>query len=213
MKPKVYISHEWEYREGFTYEQPVDYCNGVRVDYENISKFKELFGVDFTTAQRESKAYNDTMKHSLYNSDLWKNEGAKDRAFEKIHSYALKGRSGSGSSVTPLFPFEIFMMNDGFEMISFSELNAINSGIAFIADKIIDGVIYNPTGIVKTRYYLKDDLLISLGFGIEINNRKINFYFETNKSHGIFQVDNNIESYKKAISGNLEDLLIKCCRD
>jgi len=205
-EPKIYIKHSWEKREGFRYEQPVDKCNGVRLTFETIGNFESIFGEPFAKVQKESNAYNNALNESKFKSDLWKNDKARNSAFKKIYDFNISGKSGTGSSTTPLFPFEIYMMNDGFEMLSFCELNAINSGVSIIAEKQ-DGLTFiNPKGFKYSRCYKKEDYFIYVAFGIEINKTKTNFYFQTNKSHFTFQVDNDFSNYERAIKGHLKPL-------
>lgn len=205
-EPEIYIKHCLEKREGFRYKQPVYYCNGKRLTFETIGDFKNIFGVPFAKVQKESNAYNNALDESKYKSEFWTNDEAKNKAFSKIYDFNLSGKSGTGSSTTPLLPFEIYMMNDGFNMVSFCELNAINPGVSIIAEKQ-DGLTFiNPKGLKYSRCYKKDDYFIYIAFGIEINKQKTNFYFKTNKSGYTFQVDNDLSNYKKAIEGKLKPL-------
>ena len=133
---------------------------------------------------------------------MWKNNVAKQQAFDKVYEFNKSGKSGSMSSTTPLLPFEIFLLNDGFEMVSFSEMNAINPGVNLVTNKN-DNII----GLKYSRCYRKDDYFIILAFGIEINKKKTNFYFMTNKHpYAEFQVDNNLDNFDDAINGKLKPL-------
>jgi hypothetical protein len=201
-EPKIYIKHSWENRKGFKYKQPVNYCNNVRLTYETIANFENIFGEPFAKVQKESNAYNKALNESNYKSDLWKNEKARDLAFNKIFDFNISGKSGTGSSTTPLLPFEIYMMNDGFEMVSFCELNAINPGVSIVAKKQDGTTFTKPKSLKYSRCYKKADYFIYIAFGIKINNRKTNFYFKTNKSNCYFQVDNDFSNYEKAIYPN-----------
>lgn len=205
-KPNIYLHKEFHFRDGFEYEQPYDYCGGLRINLKQLMNFKALFGVIFSEAKKESNYYNNAITYSRYNSKLWTNKSSMDAAFLKIHEFNIKGGSGSGSSVTPLFPFEIFMMNDGFEMISFCELTRINPGISIVGDSMVGDKIINPKGIVRTRFYHKDGLCVYLGCGIKTGDYQTSFYFETNKSNAIFQIDNDINNYNKAIKGELKNI-------
>ncbi len=205
-EPKVYIKTAWEKREGFIYKEPVEYCNGIRLTFEAIRDFEKIFKTPFSVALKESRAYNDALRDSNYHSEFWKNDEAKNKAFSKIYEFNLSGKSGNASSTTPLFPFEIYMMNDGFEMVSFCELNAIDSGVSIVAGKQKGDTLINPKGVLYNRCYQKDDYFICMAFGIEIDGKKTNFYFITNKSNYTFQVDNDINNYQKAINGKLKPL-------
>lgn len=206
-KPKYYIQTFYEKRKGFQYEQPIQRLNGKSYfEYSENSFERQNWGSIYW----DSRKYNDALAYSQFNSDLWTNEKAKIDAFNKIYEFIKKGKSGSGSSVTPLFPFEIFLMNDGFTMDSFTELNAINTGVFIVCDKIVSDKIINPKGIKFSRTYLKDDNFIYLAFGIEFNKLKTNFYFQTSKSHHYFQVNNSIDKYSDAINGKLPFLDAVC---
>ena len=61
-------------------------------------------------------------------------------------------------------------------------------------------------GISYQRCYKKKDYFVYIAFGIEIQGKKTNFYFQTNKSNNTFQIDNNIENYTDAINGKLKPL-------
>lgn len=206
--PKTYIETRWEHREGFYYEHPFDYCNGVKLTFEILSDFENVFGVPFSKAQRESYAYNSALKESMYDSSIWKNNESREKAFEKIYHFNISGKSATGSSTTPLFPFEIYMMDDGFEMISFCELNSINPGISIVADKQVYCAYINPRGIRYSRCYKKGEMFVYIAFGIEIGGKKTNFYFGTDINNDIFQVNNDIANYEKAINGKLKSLFI-----
>lgn len=199
-KPKYYIQTFYEKRQGFQYEQPVERLNGKSYYEHPEDSFERQ---NWGSIYWDSRKYNDALDYSQFNSNLWTNEKAKIKAFTKIYDFIKKGKSGSGSSITALFPFEIFMMNDGFTMDSFTELNAINSGFHIVCDKIIGDEIVNPKGIRYSRTYSKEDNFIYLAFGIEINKVKTNFYFQTSKSPHYFQVNNSIDKYLDAINGKL----------
>ena len=202
--PKYYLTTKWKKRDGFSFEQPVDYCNDTKLTFEIIGNFENIFPINFSDAVKESSAFNNTLINSQYDSKLWKNDKIKDSAFNKIHDFELSGKQGTGSSVTSLFPFEIFMLNDGFEMMSFCELNAINPGLTIISEKVDNNILYNPKGVLYSRVYTKKDYNIKLCFGID--NRSI-FYFKTNKNYSKeFQVDNDINNYEKAINGLLKPI-------
>jgi len=80
----------------------------------------------------------------------------------------------------------IFLMSDGFELINFCELNAIDP-------------IY--------RVYKKNDCIIYIGCGILLDSKRfVQFYFTINNKRKIYQVDNKKENYSDAINGKLKDL-------
>lgn len=201
--PENQIIVSWEKREGFRYPQPIERLNGKSFfEYtpgsEEVKNWYKYF--------LESKQYDDAKKYCNYDSDLWTNETAKNNAAVKIHNYITSGKSGTGSNVTPLFPFEIYLMNDGFKMLDFCELSALVPGVSIMAKSMIADKIINPKGLCYSRCYSKNNNFIYLAFGIEVNKKKTNFYFKTSKSTYAFQVDNDINNYKKAINGLLKPL-------
>lgn len=185
LKPKVYIETKWEFIEGYRYEQPVKYCNGVELTVEVIENFETIFKIPFGEVLKTSNSYDRALDASLYYSELWTDESVKNKAFSKIYEYILVKTAATGS-ITPLFPFELYLLNDGFELAYFSELNA-----------------YAPY-----RRYEKEDKIVSISFGITIRGKKTNFYFELPKEDNYFyyQLDNEYSNYKKAIEGKLKPL-------
>lgn len=199
--PKDYIQTFQEKVDGMQYEQPIERLNGKTFwEFAPDSFERKNWGAIYW----DSKKYNDALDYSQFNSDLWTNETAKKQAFNKIYDFIKNGKK---SSITQLFPFEIFMMNDGFAIDSFSELNAINTGVQIIGDKTIGDQISNPKSVECSRCYSKGDNSIYLAFGIEINNVKTNFYFQTSNSPHYFQVNNSIDKYLDAVNGKLTFLI------
>lgn len=201
--PEFYIETFYEPREGFAFNQPVERLSGKKYyEYEEDSFERQHWG----TIYWDSYKYNSALRDSNFNSELWKNNSVKEKAFNKIYSFIKEGKSGSGSSITPLFPFEIFLLNDGFEIKDFCELNAINPGVTILCDSFIGDKINNPKGIKYGRTYQKGKKVVNIGFGIVVKGQKTNFYFQINYEN-YFQVNNDIKMYKKAISGKLPKLV------
>jgi len=174
--PQHLITTSFEPREGYQFNQPVERLNGKSYfEYDEDSYERKNWGV----IRNQSRLYNAALDYSLFHSDLWTNEQAKEKAFDVIYEYISK--RSSASAVTPLFPFEIYMLNDGFELTSFCELNATQC---------------------TARCYYKDGVQVYLGFGFE----NTNFYFKTSNSSEYFQVDNTKENYTKAIEGKLNPI-------
>ena len=122
-QPKYYIKTFYEPRNGFQFKQPVERLNGKSYyEYDENSYERQNWGF----LKKESYNYNQALDFSKFNSNLWLNDDIKINAFNKINEFINKGKSGSGSSITGLFPFEIFLLNDGFEMISFCELKYLD---------------------------------------------------------------------------------------
>jgi len=205
-QPKYYIQTFYEKRDGFRYEQPIKRLKGkTYYEFAEGSFERENWGF----IAKQSYYYNEAIFASQFKSKLWKSKAIKTKAFYIIYEFIRKGKSGTGSSITPLFPFEIFMLNDGFEIISFGELNAINPCVTVSCEKVIGDEIIGVKGIKKTRTYVKNNKQISLCFGLIYDKKKTNFYFEINGLNDSFQVDNSINNYEKAISGLLPSLTEK----
>ena len=196
-KPKYYIQTFYEPREGFYYDQPVKRLNGKSYyEYPEDSYERENWGFIYW----DSKKYNDALQFSRFNDSLWKNKKVKIKAFEKIYDFIKNHKSGTGSAITALHNFEIYLMNDGFEMLSFSECNALNPSFVPICKKIIGDELVDLKGFKFTRSYTKDNIIINIAFGL--NNT--NFYFTLDNNS--YQVSNDKKDYKKAIKGKLKKL-------
>lgn len=202
--PDYMMKTFWEKKDGYRYEQPVHRLNGkIRDEYPQDSYEYKNWGKIYW----DSKAYNDSLDYCNFDSYMWQNKLAKLRAFEKIYNFVKSGASGQGSAVTQLLPFEIFLMNDGFEMINFCELNAINPGVSIVGEQVNEFKYKNITGLYYGRSYIKDDNFIYIAFGLKTEDRLINFYFKTSKSKHYFQVENSIEKYHDSISGKLKPVI------
>lgn len=109
-RPTYYIETKWERVIGMKYEQPIERLNGKSYfEYQESSYERKSLGKLYW----ESRAYNDTIVYCKFNSNLWSNVKAKNQAFEKIYEFIKNGKSGTGSSVTELMPFEIFLLFSG----------------------------------------------------------------------------------------------------
>ena len=123
--------------------QPIKYYKGVELTYDVLCNFKDKFGVDFGELQSKSNAYNAALVQCNYHSDLWIDKKAKEKTLEKIYLFNLSDRDGS--SITPLLPFEIDLLNKGYELKCFCELNRLH----------------------PNRSYIKEDKEVVIGYGIE----------------------------------------------
>lgn len=199
-KPGYLLETFYEFRKGYQYKQPVERIKGKSF-YEYNKKSHER--INWGDLYWKSKKYNDAIIFSRYHSNLWKSGKAKKHAFNMIYNFIIKGKSGTGSSITKLFPFELFLLNDGFKMVGFCELNAINPGRQLICDAVKGDVVTNPIGFYYPRTYVKKDVSINIVFGFG----DFNFCFKTsNNPNNHFQIDNNIHNYKSAINGKLKPL-------
>jgi hypothetical protein len=177
------FTYTYEHRDGFKYKQPTQRVNGKKYfDYPEGSIEREIW----SSLYWEWHSDNYAKKSCCYDSEKWADIKARDEAYKIIKEFIANRGSGTAASITPLMPFEIYLMNDGWKMDRFIELCA-----------------QHP----MSRIYKKEDKTIFVRFGIIINDRRTNFYWESNFLTGVYQVDNNIEMYEKAIRGELKDLI------
>lgn len=201
LKPEYYIKTSWEPIDGYNFPQPIERLNGKSYyEYPEDSYERNNWGKIYW----DSRSYNDALDSVLFDSDFWRDSEAKLQAFNIVYSFIKSGKSGQHSSITRMFPFEIELMNNGFKMMSFCELNAINTGLKIIADKVIGNEVINPRGVSYDRWYKRgEDEKVYLGFGCD----NANFYFELSKYPGdYFQVENNLSKFNDAINGKLKKL-------
>ncbi|HDZ04854.1 hypothetical protein LCGC14_0370930 [marine sediment metagenome] len=193
MKPKYFIKTYYEHKEGFHHKQPVKKLNGKEYhQYSQDSYERKNWG----DIKLKSHKYTEALR--ICDSNLWLDEKLKENGLKVIYDFLLK-QEGSGSC-TKLFPFEVFLMNDGFEMVSFCELNAFSPGVTLWLDKN-----NKPLGLSTNRLYKKIDHLVYLGFGRGKGNGK--FYFQTSVDKRFyFEVDNEFTNYDKAINAELEPM-------
>lgn len=178
-KPSVYIETKMEFKEGFSYKQPTDYCNGKELTSQMVENFEDIFGVSFSTAKKESNFYNNTKRVIMFDSDIWSNNLIREKAFNKVYEFYKKGKSGNGSSVTPLLPFEIRLLNNGFTIEKFAELNA-----------------YFPR-----RCYKKENERVILSFdGIRTS------FIVILRDCFEYEIDNSRQGYHRVLKGQAEQL-------
>lgn len=201
-KPKYYIETRFEktikFKEGdvrnYHYEQPVEYCNGVCYwDYNENSYERQHWGSLFW----ESIWFNDCLNIARYNEKIWTDKNAMDKAFERIFT---KKATGDGVYI-PMKDFEIWLMCNGYEMISFDKMCSQSPCFAIVGDRIDGNKIYNPRGVAYTRFYHNKEAnkTIHFGFGIQSDNLKFNFYFvRSGNMHLNYQTPVKVEDFEKA---------------
>lgn len=192
LKPKEYIEIKFEKVDGFYYPQPIEYCNGIK--YNNATKeLKNRWGDLYW----ESKWYNECINISRYNDNIWKNQTVKDRAFDIV----FKNKSNKDGVYVVLKDFEIYLMNKGYNMISFDKMCAQTPCFSILCERVDGNNIINPKGFSYSRFYTHPDSNISIffGFGIKTEQLKFNFYFvHSNKSSLHYQVPIKHEDFEKA---------------
>ena len=208
MKPTHYIETRWQKEviypdrtDVFRHKQPVQYCNGKTYYQYPEQSFERL---NWGTIYWDSWKVNQSLDALNYKSPYWKDVNAMIQAFSVIYDFCKNGKSGQGSSITALLPFEIELMNDGFKMASFCELNAINPSYTVVGGKREGDVIHNHLGVCYRRFYEKDGKFVYLGFGFKTPNREVQFYFRlSDNMNNFYQVENDLSKYEDAINGKL----------
>ena len=183
-KPEYYMECFWEHREGYQYKQPVDRINGKRksewpIDSYEYENWANIFW--------ENLYYHSIIKTCRYNDDIW-DVDKRDEAFKIIWRDVKADKSASPP--TPIQNMEIWLMNDGYEMVKFDMMNALKPGLNLHID-----CESRPLGISISRFYVKGNSKVYFGFGTTINERKVNFYF--NKNGKDIQVEHTREFYDK----------------
>ena len=180
---EYYMTFNIEKVVGKRYEQNVDRVLGK--EWIEYSKDSYIYN-NWAKIYWESHKFNNALKYCNYESDKWSSTEVKDKALSKIYDFIKNRPKGCMSRITPLLPFEMYLLNDGFEMISFAPMNALE-----------------PNG----RIYSKDGKEIVLAFGLTIDDRRTNFFYSVNNDN-YYQVDNNIDNYIDAINSKLKPLLV-----
>jgi hypothetical protein len=173
----------YEYVNGFQFKQRIERFNGKQYHECDRNSYEIS---NWVKANKETKIKELAKQIVLYNDlTMWENEIQKENAFSFVYEF-ISNKIKIGGSITNMLPFEIFLMSDGFELINFCELNAIDP-------------IY--------RVYKKNDCIIYIGCGILLDSKRfVQFYFIINNKRKIYQVDNKKENYSDAINGKLKDL-------
>ena len=102
-----------------------------------------------------------------------------------ILNYFAQGGSGKGCCVTPLFKFETDLINEGFEMFHYVELNALTP---------------------SSRCYRKGTLEVYVCFGLITGGRKVNFYFETNQAPYCYELNIKENTVENLLTNNLKPI-------
>ena len=179
------IKTKYKKVKNFKYKQPVKFYNNIELTSNVINNFKNIFQENYIDVSKRTYLYEKTKNSMNYKSLFWEDIFIKKKVFNFIYNYYVNLDKIIVGSTTPLFPFEIFMLNDGFNIIEFCELNAINP---------------------MSRTYKKNDLIINVCFGVVVNAIKTNFYFKNNKSNKYYQINNDIQNYYKSINFELKHL-------
>lgn len=200
LKPKYLIETRYEPREKFQFDQPYSYCNNIRYDsYLEDSYERQNWG----ELKWKNVHYSNSIRVCRYYSSLWTNYTARDNALETIYNFITTTKNVS--SITELFGFEIYLMNNGYTMKSFDPLNAINPSFTLIFK---DAKLLSSDGTIAMysvpewlgRWYSKKDKAIAIAFG----HGSVNFYFRLlHVSCNNYQVPINPDQFDMAIEGQL----------
>lgn len=200
-KPKYYIETRFEkvikfpkITREYRYTQPVEYCNGKTYwEYDEDSYERQNWGRLYW----QSKWFNNCLDICRYGDKIWQSKEAMDKAFEVIFT-----TKSSGDGVyTPMKDFEIYLMNKGYDMISFDKMCAQSPCFGIYGDRQEGDKIYNPKGVAYSRFYTNKETgkSIFFGFGIESDKLKFNFYFVHSDAMNLhYQVPVNYEDFEAA---------------
>jgi hypothetical protein len=137
-----------------------------------------------------------------YDSPAWVSQEKKDSVFLAIWEYYKNRHPGDGSC-TAILLFEIYLMNNGFEIKSYCPMNTYKPGLTIICGKQDIDSISDIKGIFYGRWYLKGEIGISLS----LVNQNLGFCFTILPSNKTFQISNDYRDYHDAISGKLKQVL------
>lgn len=181
-KPKFYLHNRWLIKNNI--EAPTLFCNNRELTSKDIECFEETYGVSFKKASQESYIYNKLNLAANHTSYLWDKKAlAETQDFIRRSIESISRRDNT--SITPLLPFEIMLVCNGYKMTQFIELNR-----------------YHP----MYRTYYNGINTIDIGYGITpVRGGFINFYF--NLKGDVYQVDNDPENFNNAIAGKLPSLI------
>lgn len=117
VKPTNYIETRFEKIDGFCHLQPVEYCNGVSYN-DSPQHIKDKWGTYYWDCYK----YNSVLNLMKFDDECWNNMETKEKVFDTVLSYLLKDKTMR--SVTPLFGFEVYLLNEGFTLVDFGKLHA-----------------------------------------------------------------------------------------
>lgn len=174
IKPKYYIETRWQKVAGYQYEQPIEYCNGIPYNQYAVDSYERM---NWGKLSNECKWFNECLRISRYNDDVWTNETARDEAFDFIYNNKRKGEG----IYTQLKDFEIWLMCNGYNMQSFDRMCAQSPCVVFIIGK----------GWQYTRFYYNksNGRTLYFCFGVKGVDFSFNFYFvHSDDMNRVFQV-------------------------
>lgn len=185
--------------KGYPFKQNIEVINGKSYFEYSESSYERMHWGELS---QKSKEYREALYLMSENSHYWKDEVLKDDTFDIIFHFLKKKKTFD--SITKMFPFEIWLINNGFKMIGFDGLNAHNPCFSLCADKIVDDAFTNPSGVKYSREYHNGEKTISICFGYGATN----FYFTIDRDfHKNYQVPINENDFLKGINGKLNELI------
>jgi len=205
-KPKNYIEVKNVTKVNFGneirttyYPHPHYYLNNKTIwQYDKNSEERQNWHI----YELESTRYNNVLKWCKYDSLEWSSQEVKDKAFETIYTTVFEG----DGVVVPLQGFEIYLMNNGWEMMCFDKMCAQSPAICAIAARIEGNKAFGPMYMRYSRFYTKEDKTLYFGFGLKNEYLNYNFYYTDKKRN--YQVPIKSKDYK-----NAEELKLKSFED
>ncbi len=175
--PRIAYKHINNYSR---FPSPYLFCNDVELTKDMVESFEDTYGVGFSDCLNKNRIYNKAL--NAINAD---NIIDYKQTLSFVLGYFTNGGSGKGCSVTPLFKFETDLINAGFEMFQYVELNALTP---------------------SSRCYRNGALQVYVSFGLVVDGRKINFYFETNQTNQSYEMNIKQNTVENLLTNNLKPI-------
>ena len=208
LRPKYYVETRFEKTVKYPsrtveyhFNQPVEYCNGKSYwDYPEDDTVRQ----NFHNYKWESQWYNECLTISRYTEGIWASDDIRDKAFEKIFTT----KSDGDGVFVPLKDFEIYLLNLGYEMISFDKMCSQTPGFNILCDKMDGNRLYGARGVYYTRVYRKNNKYLCFAFGVKYGKLPMcNFYFtNSERSDDTFQVPTDKNIFQLAEKGLIQSL-------
>ena len=182
---------------------PSETCNGKYYEeYPKDSYEIKHWGENYW----KWKHFENVLDIIMYENAAWKSLDAMVHAFQQVHKFY--GTSRKEGVTTNMFLFEIELLNNGFEIGSFCELNAMIPSYTIIGEKNQTTNMVDVKFTTYRRSYVKNGLFVHLGFGLfPKSGGRCNFYFQLSNNMSLFfQVTNDLTKFNDAIEGKLKPI-------
>jgi len=135
--------------------------------WQNLGKIKN-----------ESLWYTKCLDITRYYDKIWTDLEKRDYAFTLIFNNEPQG---DGVCV-PLKDFEIYLLHNGYTIISYDKMNAFTPGFSIFGSSKIGNAVQNACGVGYSRYYKKGTKTLYFAFGFQCGETKIQFYYRCSEN-------------------------------